>query len=96
MLGNKIGKLQEKIVAGTAPDWASRLEIDFFRVLKDIADSTLHVDDGDVSNLMSLDLQLLAEAKVTVQHLLEIIYEEPERHRERLANLTRTARGLNN
>ena len=96
MLGNKIGALELKIEKGTAPDWAGKLDVDFIRVLKDIADSSLHVDDGDVSKLMSLDSQLLAEAKVTVQHLLEIIYEEPERHRERLADLTRTARGLNN
>ena len=77
-------------------DWAGKLDIDFIPVLKDKADSTLHVDVGDVSKLMSLDTKLLAEAKVSIQHLLEIIYEEPARHRERLSNLKRAAEELNN
>lgn len=86
-LGNKLQDLGAKLSAGTAPAWASGFDLELLRNLKAIGDGCLHADDSDVERLSEVDHALLRVIDSVVLELLDAVYEEPVRAKERAERL---------
>jgi hypothetical protein len=83
MLGPKVEDLWKAIERHSAPEWARGLDPDELRVLKDLADFSVHPNEGDISKQAAFDPTLLAQVKGTVLDLLDVIYEARARRAER-------------
>lgn len=87
MLGEKVRKLLDDIDSKTAPKWASELEIDFLKILKDLGNGSIHPNDGNVKKQAVLDNKLIVQVKAAFQMLLYLIYEVPFKKTELLSSL---------
>lgn len=87
MLGPKIQKLEEDIAAGTAKDWATKIDPDFMDVIKDLGNDAIHPNDGDISVQAKFDEELTRKVRAAFILLLEVVYEEPERRAKLLGEL---------
>ncbi len=96
MLGPKITALEAAIQAGTAPTWARNLDSDFLRVLKDLGNTAIHVDGGNVQQQDTTIRALLPEVVITCGEILDLIYERTQRAQSRLAALKAAHASLKN
>jgi len=87
MVGSKIIKLENDIKTSKAPDWAKSIDPEFFKVLKNIGNGSIHTNGGDISKQNVLDNDLIQIVDVVFSELLTMIYEEPFKKAERLAQL---------
>jgi hypothetical protein len=87
MCGAKLGALEAGIQDGTAPPWAKDLDPAYLRVLKDLGDSAIHPNDGDVSRQAIFDETLVAQVAATFVELIDAVYEAPKKKADRLASL---------
>lgn len=60
-------------------------------VLKDLGNTAIHPNDGDISRQAELDADLLARVKETFLHLLFLVYEVEHEKAGRLNALRSTA-----
>jgi hypothetical protein len=87
MCGKKLNDLEAGITAKTAPKWAYELDTDFLKVMKQLGDSSIHPNDGDVKKQEVMDSSLIIKLRHTFQELLFLIYELPHKKAERLKAL---------
>ena len=83
MLDNKIKKLEEEILDGTAPQWAKEFGTDYLFYIKKLGNGAIHPNEGDVEKQKELDNQLIEIVDVLFAKLLYKIYEEPNKELER-------------
>jgi len=87
-LGDKLADLEKDIASGSAQSWTNQYDHEFLVVLKKLANDALHTKDADVSVLAeNQDEGLYRSCEISIAQLLEIIYERPEREKERLKKL---------
>jgi hypothetical protein len=87
-LGDKLADLEKDIAAGSAQPWTRQYDHEFLVVLKKLANDALHTKDADVSVLAeNQDEGLYRSCEISIAQVLEIIYERPEREKERLEKL---------
>jgi hypothetical protein len=94
MVGEKLGKLEKDIAAGSAPDWAKGMDTRYLGVLNTLATYALHPNDGNIEPQAVFDQQLLTAVKATFQELLVTVYELPHERQNRMAVLDRAVRDL--
>ncbi len=87
MLGPKLAALDAALVAGTAPKWASEVDPEYLKTIKNLGNLATHTNSGDLSKQDALDAQLYRQLEVTFLELLDLIYEQPIRRAIRLAEL---------
>jgi hypothetical protein len=95
MLGEKINNLENDIKASKAPNWAHKIEAEFFKVLKNIGNGSIHTNDGDISKQNVLDGELIQAIEVVFSEFLTLIYEEPYQRADRLKQLKTAAATFN-
>lgn len=83
MLNKKIKDLEYRIADGTAPDWAIKLDVGFLNIIKELGNSAIHPNLGDITIQDRLDSNLVAALQVTFSEILDLVYEEPIRRAER-------------
>lgn len=96
MLGKKIEKLEEDINNKNAPKWAMEIDIDYIKVIKEIGNSSVHPNDGDVEKQKEIDSKLLNIVDIIFSELLDKIYEQPIRSKTNLEILKNKIDILNN
>lgn len=96
MLGKKIEKLEEDINNKNAPKWAMQIDIDYIKVIKEIGNSSVHPNDGDVEKQKEIDSKLLNIVDIIFSELLDKIYEQPIRSKTNLEILKNKIDILNN
>ena len=85
--GQKLAALETAIENGTPPTWARDLDIRYLRVLKDLGNSAIHPNDGDVLRQAVLDQELVTHVMATFVELLDQVYEAPIEKASRLKAL---------
>lgn len=91
MLGPKLSELEAAIGGGTAPKWASEIDPEYLKAIKNLGNMAAHTNSGDLGKQDALDAQLYREVEVTFSELLDLIYEQPIRRANRLAELKKAA-----
>lgn len=87
-LGDKLADLEKDIASGTAPLWAKQYDHEFLVVLKKLANDALHTTGAEVPVLAgNQDEEVYRNSEISIAQLLEIVYERPQREKERLAKL---------
>lgn len=84
MVGEKIGVLEKQIQNKSAPHWAGNINLDFLRVIKDLANSSLHISKDDLTEekkISAVDISLVEKA------FAKLLYEVYERQAEENAEL---------
>ena len=84
MLGNKIKKLEEDRENNCGPKWAMEIEPQFLEAIKDIGNSSIHPNDGNIKNQEEIDENLLNLVDIVFSELLDKIYEQPIRSKNNL------------
>jgi hypothetical protein len=87
MLGKRIRSLLDD---DSPPPWRDRLDPDYLNVINKLGSAAIHANDGDVSQQVLFETELLAEVRDLFVELLDEVYEQPARKQSRLARL-RTA-----
>lgn len=87
MLNQKLKDLQNGISANNAPKWAMELDTEFLDVIKQLGNTSIHPNDGDISVQDKLDSDLVAALQTTFLEILDMVYEEPARKAARKALL---------
>ena len=87
MCGQKLADLEAAIKVGTAPKWASELDSEFLKVMKQLGDGAIHPNDGNIDAQKVLDGALIAKLTHTFQMLLFLIYELSHEKQRRLDGL---------
>lgn len=87
MLGPRIADLDAALTAGTAPKWAGEIDPEYLKTIKNLGNLATHTNSGDLSKQDALDAQLYRQLEVTFIELLDLIYEQPKRRAQRLAEL---------
>ncbi len=91
MLHAKVTKLESDVSAGGGPAWARDLDPAFLHVVKELGNSAVHPNGGEIAKQDALDAQLVRAVRETFVELLDRIYEEPHRRGARLAALRAVA-----
>lgn len=96
--GYEKGLLKEKIDAlitdrgeNKAPAWASTLDDGFLTVIKDLGNTSIHPNGGDIKAQAEFDSELISGVMVTFSALLHVIYEAPIKTSALLADLKKAA-----
>jgi len=84
MLGNKIKKIEEDREKNCGKKWVMEIEHQFLEVIKDIGNSSIHPNDGDIKKQEEIDENLLNLVDFVFSELLEKIYEQPIRSKNNL------------
>lgn len=87
MLHQKLKDLQDDIGSNKAPRWAMDLDTEFLDVIKQLGNTSIHLNDGDISIQDKLDSDLVAALQTTFLEILDMVYEEPARKAARKALL---------
>ena len=82
--GTKLEELRTAVEKGEGPVWASGIDGQSMKVLKDLGDGAIHPNDGNITRQASLDERVLAAIQATFARLLDVVYEKPHEERERL------------
>ncbi|MHB1415748.1 MAG: hypothetical protein ACYC1C_10895 [Chloroflexota bacterium] len=86
-LGQKLGRLNEEVLAGAGPRWARDLEGDVLTVIGEMGAGTSFPADGDVETRALLDGELLTLLPDIFALLLFLVYEVPYEMNTRLSAL---------
>lgn len=95
MLGKKIENLEEDINNKKAPKWAMEIDIDYIKAIKEIGNSSIHPNEGDIEKQKEIDQQLLNIVDIIFSELLDKIYEQPNRSKRNLEILYDKMKTLN-
>lgn len=95
MLGKKISDLEAAIADNSAPKWAKEIDTEFLRAIKKIGNSSIHPNDGDILKQKEIDEKLLNIVDIVFVELLDKIYEQPIRTKNRLGLLEEKVSILN-
>ncbi len=94
MLGAKISKLEEDIGNNIAPKWANDMPIELLSAIKNIGNSAMHTNGGDISKQKQIDGSLIELVDVVFAELLDVIYEQPIRRNKNVQKLKNVAGNL--
>lgn len=95
MLGNKIKKLEEDRNNNCGQKWVMEIEPQFLEVIKDIGNSSIHPNDGNIKCQEVIDENLLNIVDIVFSELLDKIYEQPIRSKKNLELLKNKKSALN-
>ncbi len=84
MLGKRIVALMED---EEPPEWRVRLGDEYLAVINKLANAAIHANNGDVSQQLVFDAELLRGVRELFIELLDEIYEQPKIRADRLARL---------
>ena len=77
------------------PSWATSLSSQFMDVIKDLGNSSVHPNGGDISEQEKFDFEMLEVVEETMNELIERAYILPQREKERLSVLSKASRKTN-
>jgi hypothetical protein len=87
-----LGKRIETLMADEhPPEWRGRLGDEYLGVINKLANAAIHANNGDVSQQMVFDAELLRGVRELFIELLDEIYEQPTIRANRLARLREAA-----
>ena len=84
MLGEKIKNLEKDISEKSAPKWAMEIDVDYMKAIKEIGNSAIHPNDGEIKKQKEIDGVLLNIVDTIFLELLDKIYDQPARSKENL------------
>jgi hypothetical protein len=87
MLGRQLQKLDERIVAHTAPEWVRDIDVPSLAAMKELGNQAMHANSGDISAQDTLDGRLVRTMAAVMRQVLSAVYEKPaerEQHRRAL------------
>ncbi|MHB1414362.1 MAG: hypothetical protein ACYC1C_03850 [Chloroflexota bacterium] len=93
-LALKVHQLTSGVEPGSAPRWARELDSEFFSIIQELGNGTIHPNDGDIKRQATADGELLTLLDETFRMLLFLVYEVPHERNERLAALRQKAQML--
>lgn len=79
-----------------APEWAMEIDMDYIKIIKEIGNSSIHPNDGDIEIQKEIDERLLNIVDIIFSELLDKIYEQPIRSKNNLEILKNKMKILNN
>jgi hypothetical protein len=84
MLGKRIAAL---VADEEPPEWRDRLGEEYLGVINKLASAAIHANNGDVSQQLVFDAELLQGVRELFIELLDEIYEQPKIRADRFARL---------
>lgn len=87
MLGKKIDKMEEDIKNGEGPNWIKILSTEMITAIKNIGNSSMHTNNGEISKQKVISKELLEVIDIVFAELLDIIYEAPKKRESALKKL---------
>jgi len=94
MLGPKVEKLEKDRKAGTAKKWAMELNPYEIKLIKKLAESAIHPNDGDTSKQSVFNDKVLNGIKTIFKELLYKVYEKEKEEKENLQILEEAEKAL--
>ncbi|RYY92867.1 MAG: DUF4145 domain-containing protein [Chitinophagaceae bacterium] len=93
MLGNKLRALEEDIKKGAVrtPGWAKKIDRAYLESIKKLGDGSIHSNGGDIAIQGNITEDVLNEAQVAFEEILEHAYEGPLREAARMQRLKAAA-----
>lgn len=91
MLGRKIEKLEAAIEAGTAPAWTQHIGPDALEAMKDLGNTAVHANGGDISQQAKFDADLVLRVTRMFRLLLVAVYDNPKTIEALQASLKQSA-----
>ena len=76
-------------------DWAMEIDIDYIKAIKEIGNSSIHPNEGDIEKQKEIDQKLLNIVDIIFSELLDKIYEQPNRSKRNLEILYDKMKALN-
>ena len=95
MLGKKIEKIEKDRENNCGPKWVMEIEPQFLEAIKDIGNSSIHPNDGEIKRQEEIDERLLNLVDIVFSELLDKIYEQPIRSKKNLEILENKKNILN-
>ena len=95
MLGKKIEKLEEDKNNAVGEKWVKEIDPQFMEAIKDIGNSSIHPNGGDIKKQEAIDEDLLNIVDAVFSELLDIIYEQPAKSKSNLEMLNSKRNMLN-
>lgn len=77
MLNAKIQKLSADIKNGTAPAWAKNLDTDYLEIIKELGNTSIHPNDGNIERQKAFDSDFVAALEITFAMILQKVFEAP-------------------
>jgi hypothetical protein len=71
-----------------------RVDPDYLNVIKDLGNASLHTNEGDIEKQRVFEAKLIREVQALFLELLDTIYEQPERKKQRLTGLKSAVESL--
>ncbi len=87
MVGQKINKLESDIRETKAPKWATDLNIEFMKILKNLGNSSLHISKDDISAEKSITDSDIKQCELALSRLLYFVYEKDASEQDHLTAL---------
>ena len=84
MLGNKIEQLEKDIANKEAPKWALEIDVDYIKTIKEIGNTAIHPNDGNIDKQKEIDSNLLDVVDTVFAELLDKVYEQPKKAKNNL------------
>lgn len=91
MLGRKIAAL---LGDADPPGWRDAIDPDYLRLIKELGDASIHTNEGEIEKQRVFEAELIREVQALFTELLDTIYEQPERKKERLGALKAAVKSL--
>lgn len=95
MLGKKIDKMEDDIKNGEGPNWTKMLSAEMITAIKNIGNSSMHTNNGEISKQKVISKELLEVVDIVFAELLDIIYEAPKKRETALEKLKDAENKLN-
>lgn len=89
MLGQKLKDLEKEIdnPVATTPLWVKSLDIEFLEAIKELGNTSIHTNGGNIEAQEKLDSDLVSALQITFFELIDRVYEQPIRTANRKAQL---------
>lgn len=83
MLHNKITRFERAANESTSPKWMRDLDRDYLDIIKELGNSSIHPNRGDISAQDKFNEELLSNIQIVFSELIYKRFEEPSRELER-------------
>jgi hypothetical protein len=77
MLKQQIVELDKQITAKSAPAWAFRVDPEYFELIRQLGNTAMHPNGGDITVQANLDADVVRNIGQVIEELLDVIYVQP-------------------
>lgn len=87
MLNQKIRALETAMAGENPPRWSRDFDMDYLEIIKQLGNTAIHPNRGDISLQNALDAELIANLELVFADIIDKAFEAPAREAARKAKL---------